>query len=262
MKWLVYVPVHNIPYAYPAYSKDEIAPVHEWYEYRTLPLLKDKPEFWFANSKKDPVRGSYCGAPIRLLKADFTFGWNIESFDNYDGIIVCGTDETVYLRKQKRYNGIIITMPRLPLGALKLKRETVNCSDLILLNHECGVENVENFNKENKTDKFFLLPIPTIDINFLKENFYRPLEEKEEKIITYRVSSGPPRKKKKVSFQTLKRIRNRIFSNVLLSYRIYMKLMHKTAKKVEYSLESDRIKTLKQTAKYLEEFQRLFLKVK
>jgi len=87
MKWLVYSPflILDVSGYYPRYPKGQITPVLKWNQYRLHLLLEETEEFWRGNSKIDPVRGTYCGVPMRLLKADFTFGWDIEDFDQYDG---------------------------------------------------------------------------------------------------------------------------------------------------------------------------------
>jgi len=258
VKWLVYTPAHTVPEAYPSYRKGEVVPVHRWSEYRSHFNEEGTQLFWSFNSKIDPVMGTYGCYPIRLLKADFTFGWNIDDFNRYDGVIVTGgVDATVYLREKARYKGLIITYPRLPNG-LRYPKKVVDCSDLILLNHEPGLETEENLNRLNQTDKFVLFPLPTVNVDFLTENFYTPLEQKEPRIITYHVSSGPPREttgKVAGSMERLKRFRTRVFRKSRLLQRFYIRMVHGVAKKVEEQVMSDRTVTLEKTAEYLQGFQ-------
>lgn len=259
MKWLVYTPLHTVPEAYPRYRKSEFAPVHEWHEYRSHINEKGTERFWSFNSKIDPVMGTYGCYPIRLLKADFTFGWDIDDFGSYNGIIVTGgVDATVYLRKKVKYEGTIITYPRLPRG-LRYPKEVIDCSDLILLNHEPEIETAENLNRVNNTDKFFLFVLPTVNVDFLTKNFYKHMEEKERRIITYHVSSGPQRadtSKVGGSMRTLKRLRTKVFRRSKKLQSVYLRTVHGLAKGIEERAMSDRIITLRKTAGYLREFQK------
>ena len=265
MKWLIYTPLHTVPEAYPSYRKGEVAPVHEWHEYRSHINEEGTDRFWCFNSKIDPVMGTYGCYPIRLLKADFTFGWDINDFNRYAGVIVTGgVDATVYLRKKIGYKNIIITYPRLPRG-LRYPREVIDCSDLILLNHEPGVETVENLNRLNDTDKFFLFVLPTVNTKFLTKNFYKPIDQKEARVITYRVSSGPQRantSRVSDSMTTLKRLRTKVFRKSKMIQSLYLKTVHGLAKQIEEKAMSNRVVTLRKTAKYLREFQRSHPEVK
>jgi hypothetical protein len=260
MKWLVYIPIHD-EIGYPSYRKGDIAPVHKWREYKSHPLLEGTDYFWTANSQIDSVMGTYCGAPIRLLQADFTFGWDINNFNEYDGIIVCtdmvNVDAPIYLRS--RYTGLIITMPRLPTGHLKYPKNVVECSNLILLNHNCGVENVSNLNRANNTNKFFLLPLPTVDIEFLHKNFFKSIEDKHNRVITYRPSSGPPKQSSSLVTATkLRKWRQTILRKSTFLTSLYLKRFHETAKKLEKHAGSDRVRTIEKTAYYLKRFQEKF----
>lgn len=259
MKWLVYTPLHTVPEAYPSYRKGELAPVHEWTKYRSHINEEGTDRFWCFNSKIDPIMGTYGCYPIRLLRADFTFGWDIEDFNQYGGIIVTGgVEAAVYLRRKAKYNGVIITYPRLPRG-LRYPQEVIECSDLILLNHEPGIETAKNLNRLNDTDKFFLFVLPTVNTKFLTENFYKPIGEKEPRIITYHVSSGPQRvntSRVSDSMTTLKRLRTKVFRKSKSLQSLYLKLGHGLAKQIEEKAMSNRVITLRKTAKYLREFQR------
>jgi len=261
MKWLVYTPLHTVPDAYPSYRKGEVAPVLEWNKYRSHFNEEGTERFWAANSKINPVMGTYGCYPIRLLKADFTFGWNIADFGCYDGVIVTGgVDGSVYLRKKVGYTGIIVTYPRLPRG-LHYPKEVVDCSDLILLNHEPGRETVENLSRMNNTDKFFLFALPTVNVDFLTKNFYKSIHEKEPRIITYRLSSGPSRAntgKIGGSMERLKRVRTKIFRKSKKLQSWYLRTLHGFAKGIEERAMSDRMITLKKTAGYLEDFQKVY----
>jgi len=203
--------------------------------------------------------GTYGCYPIRLLKADFTFGWDIDDFNRYDGIIVTGgVDATVYLRKKAKYDGIIVTYPRLPRG-LRYPKEVIDCSNLILLNHEPGLETVENLNRLNATDKFFLFVLPTVNTEFLTKNFYKPIGEKEPRVITYHLSSGPQRantSRVSDSMTTLKRLRTKVFRKSQSLQSLYLKLGHGLAKQIEEKAMSNRVVTLRKTAEYLREFQK------
>jgi len=100
MKWLTYIAQPNVPEAYPSYHKGEVTPVMKWNEYGSHIKEKGTEKFWHTKSKIDPVMGTYGCYLIRLLKANFTFGWDV-NFDNYDGIIVGGDlKSNMYLRQR------------------------------------------------------------------------------------------------------------------------------------------------------------------
>lgn len=259
MNWLVYIPSHTVPYAYPSYPKGEIAPVLRWDEYRAHIKQKDSEEYWYANSHIDPVMGTYGCYLVRLLKADFTFGWDIEDFSKYDGVIVEGEiDSCVYLRQKKRYGGFIITEPRMPHG-FNYPKNVIKSSNMILINHEAGIETAANLNKFNKTDKFVLFPYPTVNVDFLTKNFYKKIDNKETRIITYRPSSGPTRENTARVARTMegaKRFRTTLFRKYPRFRKFYMKTMHGMAQKIEETTSSDRLITVNKTAGYLAEFQK------
>lgn len=265
MKWLVYIPSHTVPYAYPSYPKGVIAPVLKWYMYRSHIKQQGNEEFWYSNSRIDPVLGTYGCYLIRLLKTDFTFGWDTENLADYDGIIVEGDiNSCVYLRKNKKYSGVVIVEPRIPHG-LKYPKDVIENADMILINHEAGIETAENLNKVNNTQKFILFSYPTINVDFLNRNFYQPIEKKELRIITYRLSSGPTREDTKglaKEMEALKRFRTRLFKKSNRFYSFYKKAMHGFARKVEEKVGSDRLNTINRTAEYLAEFRKICPEVK
>jgi hypothetical protein len=265
MNWLVYIPSHTVPYAYPSYPKGEVAPVLKWDEYRSHIKQKDSEEYWYANSRIDPVMGTYGCYLIRLLKADFTFGWDIADFSKYDGVIVEGEiDSCVYLRENKRYGGFIITEPRMPHG-LHYPRNVIESSDMILINHEAGIETEENLNRLNKTNKFVLFSYPAVNVDFLTRNFYREVDEKKKRVITYRPSSGPTRadtSRIARSMERAKRFRTTLFRKYPKFRKFYMKIMHGMAQRIEETTSSDRLITVSRTASYLAEFQKDFPNIK
>jgi hypothetical protein len=261
------MPLGTVVDAAPSYPKETNAPIMPWYEYRSYIAKKDIPEYWTANSKialtlKSQdwhiVDGSYGGYFMHVLESDFTFGWNIQDFDKYDGIIVEDViTPSVYLRKEKRYDGIIIARPRLPF-AIKYPKEIIESVDGILLNFSTGLETVENLNKVNKTQKFFLFVCPAIGFRFLVDNFYAGYDEKTQRIITYRVSSGPSRADTSsvgMLMMKMKQVRNVMIRNSLFR-SLYMRTVHSTARKLEEKTGSDRVRSLNKVAQYLEEFQR------
>jgi hypothetical protein len=253
--------MHTVPYDYPSYPKGEIAPVLRWDELRANIKLKDSKEYWYGNSRIDPVMGAYGNYLVRLLKADFTYGWDIEDFSKYDGVIVEGEiDSCVYLRQNKRYLGFIITEPRMPHG-LHYPKSVIRSSDMILINHEAGVETEDNLNKSNRTNKFVLFSYPTVNVDFLTRNFYRDINEKEERIITYRPTSGPTRadtSRIARSMEGAKRFRTTLFREYPNFRDFYMKIMHGMAQRIEETISSDRLITLNKTAEYLAEFQKSY----
>jgi len=265
MNWLVYIPSHTVPHAYPSYPKGEIAPVLKWDEYRAHINQKGTEEYWYGNSRMDPVMGAYGCYLIRLLKADFTFGWDISDFSRYDGVIVEGEiDSCVYLRERKRYDGFIITEPRMPHG-LNYPKNVIKSSDAILINHEAGIETAANLNKLNKTGKFVLFPYPTVNVDFLTKNFYKKIYDKERRVITYRPSSGPTRQDTSRAAKTMeeaKRFRTGLFRKYPRLRGVYMKVMHGMAQRIEETTSSDRLITVNRTAKYLAEFQKSYPDVK
>lgn len=259
MNWLVYIPSHTVPYAYPSYPKGEVAPVLKWDEYRSHIKQKDSEEYWYANSRIDPVMGTYGCYLIRLLKADFTFGWDIRDFSKYDGIIAEGEiDSCVYLREKKQYGGFIITEPRMPHG-FNYPKNVIKSSDIVLINHEAGMETAANLNKVNQTGKFVLFSYPTVNVDFLTKNFYKKIGDKERRIITYRPSSGPTREDTSRVAKTMegaKRFRTSLFRKYPRFRKVYMRVMHGMASKIEETTSSDRLITVNKTANYLAEFQK------
>jgi hypothetical protein len=251
--------MHTVPESNPSYPRGEIAPVSRWDEFRANIKLKDSEEYWYGNSRIDPVMGTYGNYLVRLLKADFTFGWDIEDFSKYDGIIVEGEiDGCVYLRQKKRYDGFIVTEPRMPHG-LHYPKNVIEFSDMILINHEAGIETQDNLNKLNKTNKFVLFSYPTVNADFLTRNFYRDIDEKEKRIITYRPSSGPTRagtSRIARSMEEAKRFRATLFRKYPKFRDFYMKTMHGMAQRIEGTTSSDRLITINKTAGYLAEFQK------
>jgi hypothetical protein len=265
MNWLVYIPSHTVPHAYPSYPKGEIAPVLKWDEYRAHIKKKGTEEYWYSNSRIDPVMGTYGCYLIRLLKADFTFGWDVADFSKYDGVIVEGEiDSCVYLREKKRYGGFIITEPRMPHG-FDYSKNVIKSSDVILINHEAGMETAVNLNKFNKTDKFVLFSYPTVNVDFLTKNFFKKIDNKERRVITYRPSSGPTRENTGRVAKTMegaKRFRTTLFRKYPRFRKLYMKTMHGMAQKIEETTSSDRLITVNKTAEYLAEFQKSYPNVK
>lgn len=257
MKWLIYIPQHTVPENYPQYRRGEIAPVMKWYEYRAGLLQKGTEEFWYANSKIDEIRGTYGCYFTRFLKADFTFGWDIQNLDEYDGIVVAGDlSSAVYLRR--KYSRIIVGAPRLPYGT-KYPKKVLESVDAIFLNHEPGIETAENLNRINKTDKFHRFFMPSVAVDFLRENFYKSIDEKERRIITFRPSSGPPRGKSGGiggRAEGVKRFRQKMFRKSRLFMRFYKSAIHRLAKRAENVVMTDRRLTMLKTAEYLREFQK------
>jgi glycosyltransferase involved in cell wall biosynthesis len=121
------------------------------------------------------------------------------------------------------------------------------------------METATNLNKMNKTDKFILFPYPTVNVDFLTKNFYKKIDDKEKRVITYRPSSGPTRENTSRAAKTMegaKRFRTGLFRKYPRFRRFYMKIMHGMARKIEETTSSDRLITVNKTAEYLAEFQK------
>jgi len=194
MKWLWWAPDFKhggSPFSH--LPKKAIAPVYHSLRDLIDERSKSKDDLYW-NSIIDPKRGSYFGSTFfypYFLDGDLAIDPNVEDFDYYDGIILGECISSIsYLKNVRKYNGITIGVPRMPTKSLKKK--DIEMVDICLIGFETPRDSLKNLNERFKTDKWNLLPLPPCDVEFLRDNFYRKVEEKKERVISYRVSSGYP----------------------------------------------------------------------
>ena len=144
MKWLWWAPDFKGPFEHKPESV--IAPIYNSLEDLIEKRSACKDDLYW-HSKIDRKRGSYFGSTYfypYFLNADLAVDKNVEDFDQYDGVIVSELIQCLpYLRKTRKYSGIIIAVPRMPPKE-EIKKAEIRLADICLMGFETPSKNIES----------------------------------------------------------------------------------------------------------------------